>query len=399
MSFITDELLQFIIENQAKDSYRLALQRDRYPSAFLDRALPAIQARQKLARKVPSWAAHPRVFISDPTIVEQASSWETSLYKASLIPRGATVMDLTGGMGSDTYAFAERAAEVIYLEPDTARVEAARHNFAVLGADHIIVREGRAEVEGIDLIHTHRPDVIYIDPDRRPSDDRRRTFDLCDSVPDVTTLLPAIRRRYPDLSILLKLSPMMDVTRSLELLGADCDVHVVSLRREAKELLLHYHPTSLHTYVAVELTPDRWCQRLTSPATMEPHSIVIDGRVGRVVYDLYPSVAKLGIERFRLPHHLWQPARHTHLYFSDDAEGSDCFPGRAFRVLEAGAWDKKRIRRLADGEPLHLLTKNFPISTDRLRTQLRIREGGARFLIAYTDHARSSAYLIAEPLG
>lgn len=394
MSFITEDLLQFVEQNQKKDSYQLALRRDRYPSSFFDRALPAIQARQKLAKKIPLWAEHPRIFISDPTIVEQASSWETSLYKSSLVPSGATVLDLTGGMGSDTYAFAQRASRVVYLEYDADRVGSARHNFSVLGSDNIEVYQGSAEIEGLDLAREYIPDFIFIDPDRRPGAEHGRVFALQDSVPDVLSLLPRLRQLLPDTSILLKLSPMMDITQAERLIGSDCDVHVVSMRREAKELLLHYHTSSSYSYTAVELMADR-CMQISSPKSRDAVPVPISDRVGTVLYDLYPSVSKLGYDHFDLSYTLWQPDRHTHLFFSDEEDGHEDFPGRAFRVLQAGEWDRKVIKKIARA-PLHLVAKNFPISTDRLRAQLKIKEGGEQFLFAYTDDQHRSMFVLAE---
>lgn len=394
MSFITEDLLEFIYQNQEKDSYRLALQRDRYPSSFWEHALPAIQARQKLAKKIPLWAEYPRVFISDPTIVEQASSWETSEYKASLISRDCILMDMTGGMGSDTYAFSQRASKAIYLEYDADRVEAARHNFGVLGAD-IPVYHGSAEVEGLRLAEEYHPDVIFIDPDRRPSEEHKRVFTLQDSLPDVLSLIPKLRIILPQASILLKLSPMMDLTQTESLLGSDCDVHVVSLRREAKELLLHFRPGGHYTYNAIEVMSNR-CLRITAPKDMAaPPSI--SNEVGSMLFDLYPSVSKLGYGRFSLPYSVWQPALHTHLFFSDTDDAWEDFPGRAFRVIEAGEWDKKTIKRLTQ-KPLHLVAKNFPILTDKLRTQLKVKEGGDLFLFAYMDEARASRFVLAKPL-
>ncbi len=396
MSFISEELLQFVIQNQEKDSYQLALQRDRYPSSFFDRALPAIQARQKLSKKIPLWASNPEIFISDPTIVEQASSWETSEYKASLIPLGTTVLDLTGGMGSDTYAMARRAERVLYLEFDIDRVEAARHNFRVLGAHNITVHHGRAEVEGIRLAEEYRPDVLFIDPDRRPTDAHYRRFTLQDSRPDITTLLPRLRTLLPNASILLKLSPMMDLTQALHLLGADCDVHVVGMRRDAKELLLHYHPAPCYCYTAVELMPQR-CLRITSSLSQDIAPLLVSEKVGAVLYDLYPSVSKLGYHNFVLPYTVWQPDKHTHLLFAGSSDAWQDFPGRAFQVLESGVWDKKVIRQITR-QPLHLIAKNFPVPTDRLRTQLKVREGGELFLFAYTDYLHRSRFVVAQPL-
>ena len=244
---------------------------------------------QKVARKLPAWAAA-GAEIPSALALEQCSSAATACYKAELavavvsansyfspdsagqaataaklraarypsqpggwappvheatgghgiaaVPpapackdRINTVLDLTGGLGVDSWAFSQVAERVVYFERNEELVEAARRNFARLGADNIELRCETVTPE------TELPeaDLIYADPARRDAAGRK-VFLLEDCTPDILTLLPMLLRKAP--AVLLKLSPMADLTMLAERLGpALQEIHVVELDGEVKELL------------------------------------------------------------------------------------------------------------------------------------------------------------------
>ena len=142
-----------------------------------------------------------------------------------------TVLDLTGGLGVDSWAFSQVAERVVYYERDAELAAAAGRNFAKLGADNI---EVRCETVTPDT-ELPEADLIYADPARRDAAGRK-VFLLEDCTPDILTLLPMLLRKAP--TVLLKLSPMADLTMLAERLGpALREIHVVELDGEVKELL------------------------------------------------------------------------------------------------------------------------------------------------------------------
>ena len=248
---------------------------------------------RKVARKLPEWAAA-GAEIPSALSLEQCSSTATARYKASLAavaPRGGssprqnfaslipptasqrvppvheatgghgfagatspdvsqqsiddmpapppapetgninTVLDLTGGLGVDSWAFSQVAERVVYFERDAELAAAAERNFARLGADNI---EVRCETVTPDT-KLPEADLIYADPARRDAAGRK-VFLLEDCTPDILTLLPMLLQKAP--AVLLKLSPMADLTMLAERLGpALREIHVVELDGEVKELL------------------------------------------------------------------------------------------------------------------------------------------------------------------
>ena len=233
---------------------------------------------RKVARKLPEWAAA-GAEIPSALALEQCSSSFTAVYKARLFSASAAtaattsenrshprlrkregpaavgsgrgpaqqdvfggssplseagrglVVDLTGGLGVDSWAFSQVAERVVYFERDAALCAAAQRNFARLGADNIEVRCETVTSE-TDLPEA---DLIYADPARRNAAGRK-VFLLEDCTPDILTLLPLLLEKAP--AVLLKLSPMADLTMLTQRLGAPLrEIHVVELDGEVKELL------------------------------------------------------------------------------------------------------------------------------------------------------------------
>lgn len=382
-------LIDYVWEHRDDDVRTLALRSKVAPQGFaIAEALSAIQARQKLALKHPKWATEKEVFIPEPVIVEQSSSPETSEYKLQFVQPHWRVLDLSGGMGADSFAFAQKANQVVYLDASPQRASLAAHNFHSLGQVNISCHSGRAEERGVKLAEELQPHLIFLDPDRRPGA-KGRVFLIEECTPDITTLLPQLIAVSPHSHLLIKLSPMADLTYLQERIPYKYDVHVVALRREAKELLLHIHPQATGIVTAVELQAHGTISYTASTTTSTP----ISSEIGNYVHDLYPAFAKVGYDAFGLPFDVWQPAPHTHLYFSRSQLLG--FPGRVFKVIEHNLGDKRWLKQIAE-QPLHLMAKNLPTSTDQLRRQLRITEGGDRFLIAFADAQGKRHFLLAE---
>ena len=149
---------------------------------------------------------------------------------AADVPPG-TVLDLTGGLGVDSWAFAQVAERVVYFERNEELAAAAGRNFQRLGAGNIDVRCKTVTPQ------TELPeaDLIYADPARRDAAGRK-VFLLEDCTPDILTLLPMLLRKAP--AVLVKLSPMADLAMLADRLGpALREIHVVECDGEVKELL------------------------------------------------------------------------------------------------------------------------------------------------------------------
>ena len=172
------------IEKHLKDDVRqLALQK--FPDD-VDKmlVLNQIEARQLLSKKVPSWASNPDLLFPKHLSIEQCSSELTAKYKASIILGGDTFVDLTGGLGIDSYFLSEKFKSSYYVENQKELCELAEHNFDVLGRKIMVVN---SDAESF-LSKNHNFDLVFIDPARRDIYNRKMVS-LHDCSPDVVDLV------------------------------------------------------------------------------------------------------------------------------------------------------------------------------------------------------------------
>ena len=183
---------------------------------------------QRAPKKYPTW--HGSGLMYTRTALEQSSGEAAALFKASLLG-GGLLIDLTGGLGIDTFAFSRRFKEVLHIELDTALSDIARHNHAVMGADNVrhILGDATLLLPGLPSA-----DAAFIDPSRR--DAKGRLVRLQDCEPDLTTLAPQLLERIP--TVLAKLSPLFDLHEIPRQLPNVADIHVVSVAGEVKEILV-----------------------------------------------------------------------------------------------------------------------------------------------------------------
>ena len=234
------EFGEFILAHDGDDLGQLALARNRYASQVpdFDLALTTLECRRKLRGKVPEWYAVLSLRFPLRVSVEQCSSSATARYKASVASSvGARrIADLTGGLGVDSWAFSQVFDEVLYNEMRPELADAARHNFEALGVGNVIVSNEELVPGNVTrVLAGFCPDILFLDPARRAMDGRK-VFRLEDCQPNVLQLLPELLAACPRL--LLKLSPMADISLVCKQLGCVREVHVVCADGECKELLL-----------------------------------------------------------------------------------------------------------------------------------------------------------------
>lgn len=378
----TDIFRRFIREHASDDLARLLLSAARYPEVDVPFAVEQIACRRQIRDKLPSWYAQEALIFPAKIAAEQCSSESTALYKQRLIGSGQHVCDLTGGLGIDTYFFSRKAASVLYIERFPAYCEAARHNFEVLGADNILIKQG----DSTQLLPDLPPvDVFYLDPARR-AEGNRRVFALQDCEPDLPALLPLLWEKAP--KVIAKLSPMADLHHTLSLLPRTTAIHVLSVRNECKEVLF-----VLEREASV-VSPPIHCIHFNNRGEEEAYTFTLAEEqttaiapalaVGRYLYEPNASLLKAGAFK-SIASRTGVAKLHTssHLYTSDTWVAG--FPGRTFTVEEVIPFSGKSLKNLYKTLPqAHITVRNFPLSVEEVRKRLKIKEGGDIYLFATT---------------
>ncbi len=473
-----DSFEKFIVENGNADTVRLVMACKEWPVpedaelAELDAkslAVNTIEGRRRLRKKLPEWVACTGLVYPSSLCAEQCSSSDTARYKASIVQRifneyvgtvasmvgdpcrttgSATenkmvtepaevtigtrktgrIADLTGGLGVDSWAFSEVAEEVLYNEMNPALAAAARHNFKALGVTNIFIKNSEATSDSLkDIFGDFRPDVIFLDPARRDSAGKK-VFLLEDCSPDVLKILPELFgiSRF----VLLKLSPMADITMAVERLDRTYEeylekasgkgwngqwvreVHVVASGGECKELLILLDREWNEGY---SLT----CREDGKTLTFKPEEITKakagypDSTFARIIFEPGKSLTKAGVsnaicERFGLV----KLARFTHLYtisepLSDSESEQRTAPlkdfGKVFYVKEILPLNKSSMKDVGKRYPhSEVSAKNIPMSSDELRTRLKVKSGDDAHIFGVrieTPYNEDNYLIVTEPSG
>lgn len=381
---------EWILDHRTEDVRQLMLSASRWPDINMRAAVVQISAWQAARHKLPLWAANDDILYPEHISMEQCSSQATAQYKGLIISRltpqqPLLLTDLTGGFGVDATMMARSSEDtrLTFVERNEELCRLARHNLPLLSISHadVICADSTDTLQTI--AHQH---VIFIDPARRDTHGAR-TYAISDCTPDVVTLHNQLLAHAD--WVVVKLSPMLDITEALRQLRQVVEVHAVSLDGECKELLFVMHATAPDT-----AAPTIHCVNIAS-ATGNVQDFCFTPSDGdsscplaatplRYLYEPNASVMKaapfaalcqqFGITKLHPSSHL----------FTSDTPVAD-FPGRCFEVIETVNFNKKSLRPLLSSiSQANITVRNFPLGAPQLRQRLRLRDGGSDYLFATT---------------
>ena len=291
------------------------------------------------------------------------------------------MVDLTGGYGVDTYFLSDSFSSIDYVEQNAELCRIAEHNFQFkIQNSKFKINNSTAEEF---LASAGQYDLIFLDPARRDSHGGK-VFRLEDCTPNVVELLPTLLGHGK--RILIKLSPMLDLTQAVNALSSvTWDIYVVAIKNEVKELLLLSGGTGQITAIDLDKKDQAFtftreeesnseavlqCNGLTAERSNSPK----DGQEKHMLFLYEPNAAilkagayKLVAERFGL-HKL---DVNTHLYCSEELVAD--FPGRVWRI--------NGERLAVRGERANVLTRNYPLTPEALKKKLHLRDGGTAYVI------------------
>ena len=424
-----EKLTAFVQEHIGDDLTRLVLDRKKWPDIDMDLAVSCIQSRRKLKGKVQEWFSNPELIFPVGLSAEQCSSSATGIYKSGLALRIADgrpfrLADLTGGLGVDSWYFSKKAEQVWYHEMQEKLCIAAEHNFQSLNAENIIVRNVISTPETIDgILSEASPDIVYMDPARR-GEGGKKVFLIEECTPDVLTLKEQIFRHCRH--ILLKLSPMADITMACSRLGTTCrEVHIVATGGECKELLIWMDRewAGEYTITAVELPsgyPDMdpatfsFCsseEKIATASTRPRNDVMLSSRAesslssraqSRDLFLFEPGKALMKAGCFNLIANrfgLMKLGVSTHYYVTESAaKANELKPyGKVYMILSAQPLDKRSIKAAGAAYPRAEVTaRNIPMDTETLRKKLGVTSGDDAHIFGLKSDTLGNLLLITR---
>ena len=357
------------------DVQQLALQRNRFPQLsdtdfrFL---IQQVEGRQRTKDKLPSFAQIEDWWYPVRLSCEQCSSEATARYKAALIAplQPNVLIDLTAGYGVDTYFMAEHAQEAHYVERNPELCHIAQHNFS-LARPHIRVHNTTAEeflASSPLLLSPHR--LIYLDPARR-SQSGGKVFRIEDCEPNVTEILPTLRKLTSH--IMIKFSPMLDITAAMRALGHDWDTHIVAVNNEVKEVLILTGKGSIY---AVNICATHTDSFVFNDEEEKKAQVSFASDIEQYIYEPNAAIIKAGAYRLIGERYgIKKLDTNTHLYTSDKLLPD--FPGRKWQVQEVLTKHSALNTKLK----YSILTRNYPLSPDQVRKKLKLQDGDDLYIV------------------
>lgn len=395
-----EDIFEFIRAHGEEDTSRLLLGKARWPDIDMDLVVNTIEGRRRMAVKVPEWAGREDLLYPTRLCTEQCSSSATATYKAAVLASlcrvrpgdtgtagniapeagaGPVIADLTGGLGVDSWFFSHFAEKVLYNEMDPLLAKAVERNFKALEADNITVRNLRLEpgaAKGI--LGDSVPDIIFLDPARRAADGRK-VFRIEDCTPDVMSLkeeLLGLAR-----SLVLKLSPMADISNVVNSLGHVTEVHCIGAAGECKELLVVMERSSADAGEPDIVVADENGEAMRfSPSEEKEAQAVFPDELPRtgVLFEPSKAVAKAGCFKLLCSRYgLTKIGRSTHLYIVPDdllAAGQTVGLrrlGKLFEIKEIRPLNNRSIKELASEYPgADISARNLPMDTAALTKKM-----------------------------
>ena len=393
---ISSETRLFIREHSTDDVRTLALQSKKYPDVDMPVAITQIAGRQIATEKIPSWKKIEDIRYPKHLSLEQCSSEITAYYKAGLL-QGDSLTDLTGGFGVDCSFLAERFKSVTYVERQEELCGIAAHNFPILGLNHINVKneDGIAHLKAMSPV-----DCIFLDPARR-NEHGGKAIAISDCEPDVAELEGLLLNKAKQ--VMVKLSPMLDLSLALRELQQTQEVHIISVNNECKELLLILGQTvpqeiKIHC-VNLSTKGEQEGQHFTFTREQEQCSQCnYTDSLDEYLYEPNASLLKAGAFKSlssAFPIRKLHP--NSHLYTSDTL--IDNFPGRIFRIVNQCSFNKKESKEcLADLKKANITIRNFPATVAELRKRFKLSEGGDTYLFASTLNNEQKVLIRCEKI-
>jgi len=360
---------EFIKNNWNTDTMSVLLKKSIFEGISQKELVEQLEAKRKCEKKLPTWFQTANIYYPKKLNIEQASSEKTADYKSQFVA-GKSLLDLTGGFSVDTYFFSRKIDNVFYTEINSQLAQIAAHNLKVLDAKNVTV----LAKDGISFLEStkKRFDWIYIDPSRR-HDSKGKVFRLADCLPNVIEQIDTLFKKSDN--VLIKTSPLLDISRGTEELQNVSEIHIVAVNNEVKELLwvlkkAHEGPPSIKT-INLKNVSEFFefvlnTEKETDSTFAEPQQYLYEPNAAI----LKSGAFKLVGERFFLK----KLHEHTHLYTNEELIE---FAGRRFRIENVLPYSKKS---LANIKKANITIRNFPKNVADIRKKHNIKEGGDLYL-------------------
>jgi len=386
-TILNKEVQEFINSNLKSNITQLILKGSPFKDISIQEIAEQILAKNKCEKKLPTWFTSEKIYYPNKLNIEQTSSEITAKYKSDLIS-GNSIIDITGGFGIDAYYFSQKFTSATHCELNEKLSKIVQHNFKQLKSTNIDCHFG----DGLEFLKnsTSKFDWIYADPSRR-NNFKGKVFLLEDCLPNIPKNLELLFSKTDN--ILLKISPMLDISSAIHELNFVKEVHIVAIKNEVKELLfiLEKNYTQQINIKTVNFNKsqvqklDFNFQNESSATYSEPKKYLFEPNSAILKAGAFQQIStQLNIDKLH---------QHSHLYTSNNFIE---FPGRSFKIKHVIFYNKKELAKLIPSKKANITTRNFPETVAQIRKKTNLKEGGNIYLFFTTDLNNKHLVIICE---
>lgn len=387
LAILKPEVQEFISKNLKIEITKIILKGSPFEDIESKELANQILAKKKSEKKLPTWFSSKNIYYPNKISIEQTSSEITAAFKSKLVT-GKSIIDITGGFGVDSFYFSKQFKKVIHCEINSELSTIVKHNYQQLNSKNI---ETNA-INGFDFLKETNDtfDCIYVDPSRR-SDVKGKVFLLKDCLPYIPPKIDFFFTKANQ--ILIKVSPILDITNTINELKNVKSVHIVAVHNEVKELLflLEKNYAESTNIIAVNIGKSK-----TDEFSFEYQSKETSNFSEPLSYLYEPNSAILksgGFHQISNKYNVHKLEENSHLYTS---ESFIDFPGRAFKIVDILSYDKKKLKKLFSKSKANITTRNFPKTVAQIRKEINIKDGGTNYLFFTTTINKNLKVIICQ---
>ena len=381
-------VIDYILIHESVDPYSLAFKTSPFPNVTMRTIVQQILGRKIAKKKFPFLLNFDQYRYPVKESLEQASSETTAQFKSNLI-EGKSFVDLTGGMGIDSYLLGRNFQSCTYVEPNTDLLELTAQNFETLGFEQC--NTVNLTCSAFLASNTRRYDWAYIDPSRRIGGERKISINNYE--PNLVELAPLMSNISDN--IMVKLSPMQDISECIDVLENVYKIWVISVQNEVKELLLHIRRNSDRSPIITAVDIKKEGTTSFSYVFEERHCLASIAEPMKYLYQPGAAIVKAELHnRYAQKLELGKLHPNTQLFTSERL--LENFIGKTFEVKEYISLNKKEVKRVLPQMKANIITKNFPLSPIEIVKKYKLKEGGEDYLIAFSSGEKQKRIAICN---
>lgn len=369
LALLEPDIQRYLLEHIHDNIAGFALRKHPFLNVTTQELAQQLLGLQKAKSKFPSFFDNSQIVYPPKVNLEQTSSWTTAMYKAALI-KGNSMVDITGGFGVDVSAFAKAYKATTHVELNESLQLLANQLFKAQG-----LTTKSVAMDGMEFLAqtNERYDLIYIDPSRKTEASAKAVM-LEDYEPRVMESMELLFSKAD--TVMIKTSPMLDITAGLQSLKQVSEIHVVAVKNEVKELLwILKENNSLTQVTAVNLESSQPAFQLSE---LVSNFLISYTEPLKYLYEPNAAVMKtMAFQGLCKQYPVSKIDQDAHLFTSDELLD---FPGRVFEIKAVNAYKPKAIKKQYGSSERAVVTRNFRESVAQLRTKYKLAESETDYL-------------------